>query len=104
MYLLEMKNELGQTVNFPLAHESAIITIGRRKENDIVLSDLSVSRNHARIVVKEDSVFIEDLNSANGTLINGAAIDHSVAIKIGDEILIGENRLFLRKKDTNRST
>jgi pSer/pThr/pTyr-binding forkhead associated (FHA) protein len=46
-------------------------TIGRSSENAIFLDDLSVSRRHARIVVEEGAVFLEDLGSSGGTMVSG---------------------------------
>ena len=43
------------------------LTIGRKDDNLIVISDQHVSGNHARIIVRNNSLFIEDLNSTNGT-------------------------------------
>ena len=40
---------------------------GRADDNDVVLSDIGVSRRHARVVVRQDGVFVEDLGSGNGT-------------------------------------
>ena len=51
------------------------LTIGREKDNDIVLEDETVSRHHARLMVEpgigNPQVYIQDLASANGTFING---------------------------------
>jgi len=49
-------------------------TIGRSEECDIVLEDESVSRQHARITLTENHFHIEDLNSTNGTFVNGKRI------------------------------
>ncbi len=53
---------------------SGRITIGRARDNDIVLSDLLVSRHHAELVVLPDSVEIVDLGSANGTFLAGRRV------------------------------
>lgn len=96
MYQLEMMDKSGNSVSFPLPDHETTLTIGRRSEHDIVLPDLSVSRNHALIVCREESLFIEDLDSANGVLVNRLRIVQPTEIHPGDEIMIGENRLFLR--------
>ena len=49
-------------------------TLGRRPYNDIVIDNLAVSGEHAVLQLLSGSVFIEDLNSTNGTYINGKAV------------------------------
>ncbi|MBE5886929.1 MAG: FHA domain-containing protein [Lachnospiraceae bacterium] len=61
---------------------------------DVVLQDKSVSRMHARIFQKEDDLYLEDLNSTNGTYLNGIALESNeiIKIKVGDEIGFGNLR------------
>jgi pSer/pThr/pTyr-binding forkhead associated (FHA) protein len=56
----------------PLAKEH--ITIGRRPHNDIVIDDLAISGEHAVIVTLNGDSFLEDLNSTNGTKVNGQPV------------------------------
>ncbi len=65
------------------------IDIGRSSKNDMVIKDNFVSKNHARIFESEGSYFIEDLNSANGTYLNGQELDNIVELRDGDNIGIG---------------
>lgn len=63
-------------------------TLGRRPYNDIVIDNLAVSGEHAVLQMTGSDVFIEDLNSTNGTYINGKAIKkqllaHNDTIEIG---------------------
>ena len=63
-------------------------TLGRRPYNDIVIDNLAVSGEHAVLQMVGCDVFIEDLNSTNGTYINGKAIKkqlltHNDTVKIG---------------------
>ena len=63
-------------------------TLGRRPYNDIVIDNLAVSGEHAVLQMAGADVFIEDLNSTNGTYINGKAIKkqllaHNDAVEIG---------------------
>ncbi len=51
-------------------------TIGRQENNDIVINDLAVSKQHARIN-REENYFLTDLRSSNGTFVNGKKILHS---------------------------
>lgn len=50
------------------------VTIGRRPYNDIVLEDLAISGEHAVIVTRNGDSFLEDLNSTNGTQVNGQPV------------------------------
>ncbi len=63
-------------------------TLGRRPYNDIVIDNLAVSGEHAVLQMAGSDVFIEDLNSTNGTYINGKAIKkqqlaHNDTVEIG---------------------
>ncbi len=63
-------------------------TLGRRPYNDIVIDNLAVSGEHAVLQMVANDVFIEDLNSTNGTYINGKAIKkqllaHNDTVEIG---------------------
>jgi len=65
-----------------------VMTIGRKKDNDIQLDNLSVSGHHAKILTVSNDSFIEDSNSTNGTYLNGSLINkkpltHSDIIRIG---------------------
>ena len=80
-------NKLGE---FPLAKE--VMTIGRADDNDIRIDNLAVSAHHAKLLNIFDDSFLEDLNSTNGTYVNGKAIDKH-ALKHGDIIIIGKHEL-----------
>ncbi len=62
--------------------------IGRSQDNDIYLLDRLLSRHHAKIVFENDTYVLRDLDSRNGTLLNGAPVAEDV-LKPGDEITIG---------------
>lgn len=65
------------------------ITLGRKEENSIVMTDPHVSGNHARLVIKNNILYVEDLNSTNGTFVNGKKIDGRVKLFGSDEVKIG---------------
>jgi len=74
------------------------LTLGRRGDNDIVIKDPYVSKDHFQIVKDEDEYFLEDLNSANGTYLNGERIQDVVPLKDGDRIRVGNIEfLFVNK-------
>ena len=66
--------------------------LGRRPHNDIVIDNLAVSGEHAVLQQTGEGFVIEDLNSTNGTYINGKAIRRQVLIH-GDVVEIGKYRL-----------
>ena len=68
------------------------LSIGRRHGNDIQINDLTLSGRHAQIFNISDNVYIEDLDSTNGTLVNGCHIK-KVALEHGDIIQIGHHQL-----------
>jgi len=76
--------------DFTLSKER--ITIGRRPSNDIHIDNLAVSGVHAAIVSIGRDSFLEDLDSSNGTLVNGKPIKKSV-LQNGDVIEIGKYQL-----------
>lgn len=81
----------GQTLHeYPLDRET--LTIGRKADNDIHIDNLAVSGNHAKILTILNDSFIEDLDSTNGTYINGEKIIRH-ALRNGEIIAIGKHEL-----------
>lgn len=66
------------------------VSIGRGTQNDIILRDPYISKNHARITLDEEEYFLEDLESANGTLVNDTRVLDVVKLKDGDRIKFGQ--------------
>lgn len=75
----------GQRTLAPGSH-----VIGRSEEVEIVLKSSRASRRHAKLEVREDGATIEDLNSANGTYVNGVQVDGRLRLQSGDFIVIGD--------------
>lgn len=74
-------------------------TIGKKRgEVDLVLSDISISRLHARIVKDNDGFYLEDMNSTNGTFKNGLQLQPYEKRKLeeGDEITLGKITVLYR--------
>lgn len=67
---------------------SATTTIGRHEECDIVIDSPAVSRFHSHIICDKGRYFIEDLNSRNGTLLNGLPIRRRMLLSDGDRVEI----------------
>ena len=79
--------------NGPLAGQSFSIsdgtTLGRADSNSLTVSEQTVSGSHAKIVLKGTAYSLVDLNSTNGTLVNGQKISE-MPIKSGDQIQFGK--------------
>jgi pSer/pThr/pTyr-binding forkhead associated (FHA) protein len=75
-----------------------ILTIGRKEENDLVIDNQAISGSHARIIKEDDNFIIEDLNSLNGTFVDGKKVSKYI-LNNGDVILIGNHTLeFISEK------
>jgi FHA domain len=68
------------------------ITIGRRPESDIFLDDVTVSRDHALLVRRGGTYYLDDSGSLNGTYVNRTRVD-SHKLEDGDELQIGKYKL-----------
>lgn len=69
---------------------SGMTTVGRTSDNGISFpNDSNVSRYHAEIESREDEYWIKDLDSSNGTTVNGARVQGEMLLKDGDEIMLG---------------
>lgn len=67
------------------------ITIGREAGSDVFVNDVEVSRQHARLVSQFGDYVLEDLDSTNGTFVNGLRITGQRILKPGDTLFLGEN-------------
>lgn len=86
-----------------------IIKIGRSNTNDIVISDMTVSSEHAKIIISElGHIQVKDLNSKNGTYINGTRITNEVTITASDEIKVAgvfvDWLSYLNKNQSNKES
>jgi pSer/pThr/pTyr-binding forkhead associated (FHA) protein len=74
--------------------DSSAVTLGRSSENDLVLdTDEFASVHHARIEPRRDGVWVEDLESTNGTFVNGIKLTRPQKLTPGDVIRVGETDL-----------
>lgn len=72
------------------------ISIGSAAGNDLVVVDATVSRRHARLTREGDNFLLTDLESTNGTYVNGKRIAEATTVRDGDEITFGTTRYVLR--------
>ncbi|QDT31069.1 FHA domain-containing protein [Thalassoglobus polymorphus] len=70
--------------------------IGRSGDAKIRISSEDVSRHHCLLIVRDDSVLVRDLESRNGTFVNGRPIDGEVVLQPGGTLAVGPMVLRLR--------
>lgn len=75
------------------------VTLGRSEESDIFLVDPSVSRNHAEIDMDPRGPLVRDLESTNGTFVNGERVDGSKRAHSGDVLTFGNTQLRLEARE-----
>jgi signal transduction histidine kinase len=92
MTRLCVRRQNGQTTDLDLT--AATYTIGRSNENDVVLEGGRVSRHHGKLQREGEGYLLFDLDSHNGTFVNGLRINQPLKLKPGDEISIGPHALF----------
>jgi pSer/pThr/pTyr-binding forkhead associated (FHA) protein len=72
----------------------APVTVGRGGQNDLVLvGDDFASARHARIELRGDGVWVQDLESTNGTYVNGSRVAGAQRLDTGDVLRVGETDL-----------
>jgi hypothetical protein len=87
-----------------LALEHGDNVLGRGPEAAVLLDAPSVSRSHARIVVDGARSALEDLQSKNGTLLNGERVRGPRELRDGDEIRLGAVQLLFRTRSVGHTT
>lgn len=88
-YQLVMKTGPAPGKAYPL--EKIEISIGREAGSDVIINDVEVSRQHARLTSQFGDYSLEDLGSTNGTFVNSRRITGQYILKPGDTIQFGEN-------------
>lgn len=79
--------------------EADNLIIGRSKQVDLVIPDKAVSRCHTRLYVEGSRLYVEDLQSANGTLLNGRALNEPKETGPGDVLQISGNVITIHRVD-----
>ncbi len=75
-------------------HFETSATVGRTDENDIVIIDPGISRQHAKVFGHRGVFLVEDMGSSNGTRLNGEVIDGQEVLRDGDYITVGTVNLM----------
>jgi serine phosphatase RsbU (regulator of sigma subunit)/pSer/pThr/pTyr-binding forkhead associated (FHA) protein len=81
----------GEPYRFAL--EKDVVTIGRSKKNDLVLADQWLSRIHAEIRRENGRHYIRDMESRNGTYVNGMKLSQRVPLQNGDVVTLGDQQI-----------
>ncbi len=88
---LTIKIKSGSQAGYERSFDVDEITFGRDPECDVLLDDIEVSRQHAKIYIAASDTFIEDLKSTNGTFLNGREVKKPQVVRNGDLITLGES-------------
>lgn len=96
-YSVRVRTGLEEGELYPL-FENREITIGRSPTNNIFTRDKNVSRVHCQIVMSDTGCILTDLQSTNGTFVNGKRVSEC-ELKAGDEIRVGTTLLQLEEVD-----
>ena len=92
---------LNQSVLGEYSLDKERMTVGRKPDNDIQVDNLAVSGKHAAIITILNDSFLEDLESTNGTFVNGKLVKKH-ALKHGDVITIGKHELKYVNENATR--
>ena len=87
---VKLKVLLGKSAGKEIPIPVSRFLIGRAEDCHMRPKSDAISRNHCAILVSEDKVVIRDLNSRNGTVVNGERIETDCELKMGDRIRLGK--------------
>jgi pilus assembly protein CpaF len=88
MLILTLAEKGGDSKELSFDHPE--ITVGRVRDNDIVLPKGNVSKHHCRLVLDNDELLVEDLGSTNGTYVNGRKIAEATPVTASDKVFVGD--------------
>ncbi|MGE0363628.1 MAG: FHA domain-containing protein [Vicinamibacterales bacterium] len=94
MWLLESTGDSPDTLVFRLL-PGAIKTVGRAPRADFVVDAPLVSRLHCRLTLQDEGVLVEDLDSTNGTFVNGQRVRKGLLAN-GDRLRVGRMEFAVR--------
>lgn len=79
-------------------------TIGRLPDNTVPIDDGSVSSHHAEITFKDGKHHLQDLDSTNGTFVNGEPVKEQVTLNQGDEVRFGRIESLFASEEKNTAS
>jgi len=88
MLILTLAEKGGDSKELSFDHDE--IRVGRVRDNEIVLPKGNVSKHHCRLLVRGSQLLVEDLNSTNGTYVNGRKIAEVTPISAADKVFVGD--------------
>ncbi len=97
MMRLIITDDEGQEIEVPFLRDR--ITIGRKEGNTIRLTDRNISRHHAVLSLEGEVVYVEDLDSYNGVILNGNRIGRRTTLYPNDLIELGDYKIRLAESD-----
>jgi len=100
--LLQASLPVDETLEILVDHFPFVV--GRRSESDCPLHYAFVSRQHCRFTLAGDEVFVQDLESHNGTFVNGRPASIPLPINHGDELCLGPLSFSVIMRATNQET
>ena len=102
MWILTLRSPTGEPREFNL--KAGATTIGRKSDNDIVITDESASRYHAEIQCSADTdiLVIRDLDSTNGTFVNRERLAQAHVLRPEDQIRIGQDTATVSFQENNQ--
>ena len=82
-------------LEIPLPEE--LLTIGRSSESDLVIRDDYTSTHHARLILGVNGWMVEDLDSTNGTTLDGSRVTNQTLVPLNTPVTIGTTTFELRR-------
>ena len=79
-------------------HPGERVVIGRAPESDVVLSDTFVSSRHASVTAEVEGLVLEDLDSTNGTLVDGRDVEGRLFVGPGERVAIGDTVFVVEER------
>jgi pSer/pThr/pTyr-binding forkhead associated (FHA) protein len=95
---LTVTDSKGKSKNIEVDFDRSIF-IGRSDQCEVFFDDPQISRQHCVIEQSDDSFFVTDLNTTNGTYLNGVKIHSKEKLASGDVLTVGQFKLTLSLKD-----
>ncbi len=99
MFVLHVEPAVGEKFDHLMEEESLVI--GRASESDLVVADRFLSRKHAKLSYRDGRLFVEDLGSRNGTLLNGRSVEGSEEVLAGDVIKVSGSLIRVEEEATS---